>query len=48
MVRRHELSDEQWQGIKLLLPASGAPGRLRVDERRVLNGMLFKAQAGIA
>ena len=48
MVRRHELTDEQWQVIEPLLPASGARGRPRVDDRRVINGMLFKAKTGVA
>ena len=48
MVRRHELSDEQWQAIEPLLPPSGASGRPRVDDRRVINGMLFKAKTGVA
>jgi transposase len=48
MVRRHELTDEQWQVIQGLLPASGVKGRPRVDDRRVINGMLFKAKTGIA
>ena len=48
MVRRHELTDEQWQVIQGLLPASGVKGRPRADDRRVINGMLFKAKTGIA
>lgn len=48
MVRRHELTDEQWQVIEALLPASGVKGRPRVDDRRVINGMLFKAKTGVA
>ena len=48
MVRRHELTDEQWQVIEPLLPVSGAKGRPRVDDRRVINGMLFKAKTGVA
>ena len=48
MVRRHELTDEQWQVIQGLLRASGVKGRPRVDDRRVINGMLFKAKTGIA
>lgn len=48
MVRRHELTDEQWQTIEPLLPPSGTKGRPRVDDRRVINGMLFKAKTGIA
>jgi transposase len=48
VVRRHELTDEQWQVIEPLLPPSGAKGRPRVDDRRVINGMLYKAKTGIA
>lgn len=48
MVRRHELTDEQWQVVEPLLPASGVAGRPRVDDRRVINGMLYKAKTGIA
>ena len=48
MVRRHELTDEQWQVIESLLPPSGAKGRPRIDDRRVINGMLYKAKTGIA
>lgn len=47
-MRRHELTDEQWQVIEPLLPASGTKGRPRVDDRRVINGMLFKAKTGVA
>ncbi len=48
MGRRHELTDEQWQVVEPLLPASGVKGRPRVDDRRVINGMLFKAKTGVA
>jgi transposase len=48
VVRRHELTDEQWQVVEPLLPVSGAKGRPRVDDRRVINGMLFKAKVGVA
>jgi transposase len=48
VVRRHELTDEQWQAVEPLLPVSGAKGRPRVDDRRVINGMLFKAKTGVA
>lgn len=47
-MRRHELTDQQWQAIEPLLPVSGAKGRPRVDDRRVINGMLFKAKTGVA
>jgi transposase len=48
VVRRHELTDEQWQAIQPLLPPSGTKGRTRVDDRRVINGMLLKAKTGMA
>jgi transposase len=48
VVRRHELTDEQWQKIQPLLPPSGTKGRPRVDDRRMINGMLYKAKTGIA
>ncbi|WP_344861798.1 transposase, partial [Amycolatopsis ultiminotia] len=41
---RHELSDDQWLVIGALLPVSGARGRPRVDDRRVINGMVFEAR----
>ena len=34
--------------IEPLLPVSGTKGRPRVDDRRVINGMLFKAKTGVA
>ena len=48
VVRRHELTDEQWQVIVSLLPPSGVADRPRVDDRRVINGMLYKAKTGVA
>ncbi len=48
MGRRHELTDGQWAVIEPLLPVPGAKGRLRADDRRVINGMLYKCKTGIA
>ena len=48
MVRRHELTEEQWRVVEPLLPVSGSKGRPRVDDRRVLNGMVYKCKTGIA
>lgn len=42
------MTDGQWRVIEPLLPASGVKGRPRVDDRRVINGMLFKAKTGVA
>ncbi len=44
-MRRHELSDHEWSIIRPLLPNKprGVP---RVDDRRVLNGILWRFQTG--
>jgi transposase len=41
-----ELSDEEWELIKLLLPPKAKTGRLRADDRRVLNGILYVLTTG--
>ncbi|WP_372502743.1 transposase [Streptoalloteichus tenebrarius] len=45
-MRGHELTDEQWQAIEPLLPASGTKGRPRGDGRRVINGIAFQGDDG--
>jgi transposase len=47
MVRRHELTDMQWQQIEPLLPANGKPGGQWADHRQVINGVLFRARTGV-
>ncbi|PJN32492.1 hypothetical protein CG747_41900 [Streptomyces sp. CB02959] len=47
MVRRHELTDAQWQKIEALLPANGKPGGQWADHRTVINGVLFRARTGV-
>ena len=44
-MRRHELSDREWSIIQPLLPqkSRGVP---RVDDRRVVNGILWRFRAG--
>jgi len=44
-MRRHELSDREWAIIQPLLPqkSRGVP---RVDDRRVINGILWRFRAG--
>jgi transposase len=44
-MRRHELSDREWSIIQPLLPNKprGVP---RVDDRRVLNGILWRFRTG--
>lgn len=46
MVRRHELTDAEWELIEPLLP--WPTNRPRVDDRRVLNGINFKIRTGVA
>ncbi|RCG13691.1 IS5 family transposase [Streptomyces reniochalinae] len=46
-MRRHELSDAQWQKIESLLPVNGRPGGQWADHRRVINGVLFRARTGV-
>lgn len=49
MRRRHELSDEQWELIKDLLPGKASdPGRTAGDNRLFVNAVLFVAKTGIS
>ena len=48
MLRRHELTDDQWGAIEPLLPGRvGDPGRSAADNRRFVNAVLFVARTGI-
>ncbi|MFF4690224.1 IS5 family transposase [Streptomyces sp. NPDC001307] len=47
MIRRHELSDAEWEFVRPLLPVSSR-GRSRLDDRRVLNGIVWKFRTGTA
>jgi transposase len=47
VIRRHELSDAEWEFVRPLLPVS-LRGRRRVDDRTVLNGMVWKFRTGTA
>ncbi|ESQ02007.1 putative transposase [Streptomyces sp. PVA_94-07] len=47
MIRRHELSDIEWEFVRPLLPESSR-GRKRLDDRRVLNGIVWKFRTGTA
>ena len=44
-MRRHELSDEEWAIIEPLLPTN-TRGIERVDDRRVINGILWRFRTG--
>ncbi|MFI6210332.1 IS5 family transposase [Streptomyces sp. NPDC051041] len=46
-MRRHELSDAEWAFVQPLLPRSGR-GRRRLDDRTVLNGIVWKFRTGTA
>ena len=48
-MRRHELSDTQWERIKGFLPLEHNPkgGRPAKDNRYMLNGILFWLNTGI-
>lgn len=43
---RHELTDEQWERLRTLLPESRGPGRPWHDHRTMLNGMLWILRTG--
>lgn len=45
VIRRHELSDAEWDLIRPLLPRP-ALGRPRLDDRMVLNGIVWKFRTG--
>lgn len=47
MIRRHELSDAEWAFVQPLLPRSER-GRRRLDDRTVLNGIVWKFRTGTA
>lgn len=46
MIRRHELSDAEWDLVRPLLSraSTGRPGR---DDRTVLNGIVWKFRTGV-
>nr|WP_107439298.1 IS5 family transposase [Streptomyces hygroscopicus] len=47
MVRRHELTDQEWELLAPLIPRA-AMGRPRVEDRQVINGMVYKIRTGIS
>ena len=47
MTKRYELTDEQYEQVKELLPGKvGDPGRSGTDNRRFLNGVLWVLRSG--
>lgn len=47
MIRRHELTDQEWEVLRELLPTARR-GRPREDDRRLLNGIVWKIRTGSA
>ncbi len=45
MRRRHELSEREWSRLQPLLPPR-KPGKPRQDDRRIVNGILWKLATG--
>ncbi|MGW3209285.1 transposase [Streptomyces sp. NPDC001135] len=47
VIRRHELTDHEWELLVPLIPraATGCP---RVKDRQVVNGMVYKIRAGVS
>ncbi|MFF9819016.1 transposase, partial [Streptomyces sp. NPDC014006] len=41
MIRRHELTDQEWKLLAPLIPRA-VTGRPRVEDRQVINGMVYK------
>ncbi|GAA2662531.1 transposase [Streptomyces vastus] len=46
VIRRHELTDEEWELLAPLIPRA-ATGRPRVSDPQVINGMVYKIRTGI-
>ena len=47
MLRRHELTDAEWDAIEAMLPGrQGDPGRTAADNRLFVNAVLFVARTG--
>lgn len=48
MRRRHELTDEQWERLRALLPPQrAATGRPAHDHRTIVNGVLWRLATGV-
>ena len=46
MIRRYELSDAEWDALSRYLPSTLTGGRPREDDRRVMNGIVWKIRSG--
>ncbi|MFD9318568.1 transposase [Streptomyces sp. NPDC060053] len=47
VIRRHELTDREWEVLAPLI-LRAATGRPRVEDRQVVNGMAYKIRTGIS
>lgn len=47
VIRRHELTDQDWELLAPLIPRA-VTGRPRVEDRQVINGMVYKIRTGIS
>ncbi|MGW6521689.1 transposase [Streptomyces sp. NPDC054962] len=47
LIRRHELTDQEWELLAPLIPRA-ATGRPRVSDRQIINGMVYKIRTGIS
>ncbi len=45
-LNRHDLSEEEWQRLRPLLPADPPRGGRWADHRTVINGIFFRTRAG--
>ena len=46
MIRRYELTDAEWDALSRYLPSTVTGGRPREDDRRVMNGIVWKIRSG--
>ncbi|MFF7505402.1 IS5 family transposase [Streptomyces lavendulae] len=47
VIRRHELTDVEWELLAPLILSAGR-GRPRAEDRRVINGMVYKIRTGVS
>jgi transposase len=47
VIRRHELTDQEWELLAPLIPRAST-GRPCVEDRQVVNGMVYKIRTGIS
>jgi transposase len=45
-LKRHDLTDEEWERLALLLPAHPRQGHRWNDHRTVINGVIFRSRSG--